>query len=86
MINEVNNAAKIAGFFVFLCESYFLLGHFYFKCHLKSPFNGTQENVSKPFITKDFHYKYFYKRPKYCKFIQKRNKVKHVMKKDHYKR
>ena len=24
-------------FFVFLYESYFLLGHFYFKCNLKNP-------------------------------------------------
>ena len=34
--NEVNNATKIAIFFVFLYEICFLLGHFYFKCNLQN--------------------------------------------------
>ena len=37
VIYEVSNATKIASFSVFLYEIYFLLGHFYFKCHLKNP-------------------------------------------------
>ena len=36
-IKQSNNATKIARFMVFPYESYFLLGHFYFKCNLKNP-------------------------------------------------
>ena len=37
ILNKVSNATKIARFMVFPYESYFLLGHFYFKCNLKNP-------------------------------------------------
>ena len=33
IINGVSHAIKIAIFFVFLNEMYFLLAHFYFKCN-----------------------------------------------------
>ena len=37
IINEVDNATKIAIIFVFLYEIYFLLAHFQFKRNLKNP-------------------------------------------------
>ena len=78
IINKVSNATKIASVFVFLYESYFLLGQFCFKCHLKIP-NKTRVNIllRKIFIK---HYKFCYARQKYCKFMQKRNRAKHITK------
>ena len=38
VINEVSDVTKIARFFVFLHDRYFLLGYFYFKCNLKNPY------------------------------------------------
>ena len=56
VINEVSNITKIASFFVFLYEIYFLLSHFYFKCK--------QERT--------FYYKRFRRsRPQACNFIKK---------------
>ena len=34
---KVSNATKVASFFIFLSESYFLLDQFNFKCNLKNP-------------------------------------------------
>ena len=37
IINKVSNAKKIARFFTFLYESYFILCHFYFECNQNNP-------------------------------------------------
>ena len=75
IINEVTKTTKIASFFVFLYEIYFLFGHFYFKCHLKNPrwYSIKQERT--------FYYERFslkitsiVKGLKYYKFMQKRYK------------
>ena len=83
---SISNVTKIVSFFVFLYGSYFLLGLFYFKCNWKNPswYSMKQANI----LYERFSLKITntVKGLKYCKFTQKRNNVKHVMKKDHSKR
>ena len=82
--NKVSNDKKFVILFVFLYEIHFIFAHF------------NVNVIKESYITKNSLQKFLlnitnkscYKGLKYCKFIQKINKTKHIilMKKDHSKR
>ena len=51
MIKKVSNATKVASFFIFLSESYFLLDQFNFKCNLKNLYAGVYSSTNSPPFT-----------------------------------
>ena len=82
---KVSNATRIARFLVFLYETYFLLGHFYFECNLKEGSlmipDKTRANIYYEKFPLKITNKYCYKGLKSCKFTRRRNKAKHFVKK-----
>ena len=85
IINKVSYATKIARFFGFSVWQLFSAPWFLFSMSSEESLTILSKARVNILLQKIFIKKYCYKGLKYSKFMQKRNKAKHIMKKDHCK-